>query len=109
MFSRGRWIDCHGACGTIPFVYNYVMELQFPLRSVFIALPLENAPKWQFQALQEALKNYEDILSFQNPQSPHLTLSFWPMVLELEMDGIEMQAEKIAAAAHPFSLLPNNT
>lgn len=80
------------------------MDLKFPLRAVFLALPLEGPAKWQFQALQEELKAYEESLSFQNPQSPHLTLYFWPSVLELELKGILAQAEKIAAAAVPFTL-----
>ncbi|MDD5026469.1 MAG: 2'-5' RNA ligase family protein [Candidatus Peribacteraceae bacterium] len=78
------------------------MELIFPLHSVFLALPLEGPAKWHFQSLQEELKPYGESLSFQNPQSPHLTLFFWPSVLELEMQGIVAQAEKIAAAAAPF-------
>ena len=80
------------------------MVFTFPLRSVFLALPLEGRPKWQFQALQEELKPYEDILRFQNPQSPHLTLMFWPSVGELEYLGIVAQAMKIAAAATAFTL-----
>lgn len=80
------------------------MSLEFPLKSTFLALPLEGQPKWQFQALVEELRPYEDILRFQNPRSPHLTLYFWKETLELELQGIVAQAEKIAAAHHPFSL-----
>ncbi|MFH0851460.1 MAG: hypothetical protein V1876_01805, partial [Candidatus Peregrinibacteria bacterium] len=71
-----------------------MQNLSFPLRSVFLALPLEGNPKWQFQALQEELKPFADILRFQNPASPHLTLMFWPSVGELEYKGIVSQAGK---------------
>lgn len=76
----------------------------FPLRSVFLALPLEGNPKWQFQALVEELRPYEDILRFQNPASPHLTLMFWPSVGTLEYKGIVEQAGKIAALHAPFTM-----
>lgn len=79
-------------------------EISFPMRSVFLALPLEAEAKWQFQALQEELKEWEEILSFQNPQSPHMTLMFWPEVSELEFQGIAAQSEKIASHHKPFSL-----
>lgn len=79
-------------------------ELRYPLRSTFLALPLEGQPKWQFQALVEELKPFADVLRFQNPQSPHLTLYFWKETLELEYQGITLQAEKIAAAHYPFSM-----
>lgn len=81
------------------------MQLQvFPLHSVFLALPLEGQPKWQFQALQEELRPFEDILRFQNPASPHLTLMFWPGVGELEYKGIVEQASKIASLHAPFTI-----
>lgn len=78
------------------------MELPFPLRSAFLALPLEGKAKWLFQALQEELKPYEDILSFQNPQSPHLTLQFWPTVMEIEYAQVLKQAVEVASKASPF-------
>jgi len=79
-------------------------SLIFPLRSVFLALPLEGQPKWLFQALQEEMKPFADILRFQKPQSPHITLMFWPSVGELEYQGIQAQARKIAAASSSFTL-----
>ena len=78
--------------------------MQFPLQSVFLALPLENEAKWQFQALQEELKPFENILRFQNPQSPHLTLQFWSEVMEIEYNQILLQAEKIASRHTSFSV-----
>ena len=78
--------------------------MHFPLRAVFLALPLEGQPKWQFQALQEALKPFEDSLRFQNPQSPHLTLQYWPELMEIEYHQIITQAEKIAATHAPFTI-----
>jgi len=85
-----------------------VESLHFPLRSAFLALPLEGQAKWQFQALQEALKPYEESMRFQHPQTPHLTLFFWSEVLELEYEEIVKQAEKIASAAQPFTLKVTN-
>ena len=84
-------------------------QLHFPLPSTFLALPLEGQPKWQFQALVEELKPFEDILRFQNPQSPHLTLYFWGETLELEYQGIVKQAGKIAAAHAPFTMKVTGT
>ena len=78
--------------------------MDFPLKSVFLALPLEQGAKWQFQALQEELKPYEDILRFQNPQTPHITLMYWSEVSELEMDGIRAQVTKISAKHQPFNV-----
>ncbi|MDD4319897.1 MAG: 2'-5' RNA ligase family protein [Candidatus Peribacteraceae bacterium] len=79
--------------------------MQFPLHSVFLALPLEGQAKWQFQAYQEALKPFADILAFQNPASPHLTLQFWPSVMEIEYPSIMEQAKKAAEAHVPFDVL----
>ncbi len=78
--------------------------MHFPLRSVFLALPLEGQSKWLFQALQEELKPYADILRIQNPQSPHLTLMFWQSVGPLEYQGIAAQAAKIAPLHRPFTM-----
>jgi 2'-5' RNA ligase len=77
-------------------------ELVFPLRSAFAALPLEESAKWQFQALQEELRPFEDFLKFQNSQTPHLTLYFWATMLKIEHDAAVMQMEKIAARTSPF-------
>lgn len=82
-------------------------DLQFPLRSAFIALPLEDQPKWQFQALQEELKPFADFLRFQNPQSPHLTIYFWKELLKIEYDDVMPKVEKIAQRTQPFSLQIN--
>ena len=78
--------------------------MDFPLHVAFLALPLEGQPKWQFQALQEALKPYEDSLKFQNPESPHLTLQYWPELMEIEYHQVLKQAEKIASSHHPLTL-----
>ena len=80
------------------------MELSFPLKAAFVALPLEGQPKWQFQALQEELKQFGDILRFQNPQSPHLTLQYWPEVMEIEYRQIQKQARGIAERTAPCTL-----
>jgi len=79
-------------------------QLIFPLPATFLALPLENEAKWQFQALQEDLKPFADILRFQNPQSPHLTLQYWREVMEIEFHQVQEQTQKLAAATAPFTL-----
>jgi 2'-5' RNA ligase len=81
--------------------------MEFPLRSAFIALPLEGQPKWQFQALQQELESFVDILTFQNPQSPHLTLYFWKELLEIEYKDVLPKIENIAAKRSPFTLQVN--
>jgi 2'-5' RNA ligase len=79
-------------------------SLVFPLHATFVALPLEGNPKWQFQALQEILRPFEECLNFQNPASPHLTLMFWPSVLELEYQGITKQSAVVAKRTQQFTL-----
>ncbi|MFH1670156.1 MAG: RNA 2',3'-cyclic phosphodiesterase [Patescibacteria group bacterium] len=79
-------------------------ELSFPLRATFLALPLEQNPKWQFQALQEELKPFESVLRFQNPLSPHITMQYWQEVMEIEYNQIMTQAQKIAEGAQPFTI-----
>lgn len=79
-------------------------DLTFPLSRVFIGLPLEGEVKRQYQALQETLKPYEEILRFQNAQQPHFTLQFWPEVMEIEWNQILEQAAKVAGKAEPFTV-----
>lgn len=81
--------------------------MEFPLRSTFLAIPLEGDAKRQFQALQEAVRPWESFLRFQNPQSPHLTLYFWPEVWEIEYGPIVETVKSIAANAVPFGLRLN--
>ncbi len=85
-------------------LYTEYMGLSFPLHSAFIALPLEGQPKWQFQALQEELEPFSDILRFQNPQSPHLTLYFWKEMMKIEYDDILPKIENIAKRMPTFML-----
>lgn len=80
------------------------IALHFPLRSAFLALPLEGDSKRQFQALQDALKPYARILRFQDPKSPHLTLQFWREVMEIEYRPIVKKVEEMAARTSPFTL-----
>ncbi len=80
-----------------------VQNLAFPLRSAFIAIPLEGDSKHAFQAALEVLRPHEEILSLQSGQTPHLTLQFWPSLMEIEYGQVLGQAAKIAAKAHPFS------
>ncbi len=81
-----------------------MQHVPFPLHSTFLAIPLEGKAKWLFQALQEELKEWEDILSFQNPQTPHLTLQFWPSVMEIEYGAIVEQSRMIAGNTASFPL-----
>ena len=78
--------------------------MQFPLKSTFLALPLEDQAQWQFQALQEKLKEFEDCLRFQSPQTPHVTLQYWKEVMEIEYQPIIEQAEKITLKTDPFTI-----
>ena len=76
----------------------------FPLRAAFLALPLENGATLAFQELQKRLSEYDTILSFQNPHSPHLTLQYWKELMEIEYHQIVRQAEKVASSTQPFDL-----
>ena len=78
--------------------------LRFPLHSAFLALPLEGPSKNAFQELQDRIREFEDILRFQNPQSPHLTLQFWKEVMEIEYYQFIPQSKKIADATSRFTL-----
>lgn len=80
------------------------MQLDFPLKSTFLALPLEQEAKWQFQAIQEELKDFDDCLNFQNPQTPHITLQFWKEVMEIEYNQILEQSKKLADDTGQFIL-----
>ncbi|MBI1812848.1 2'-5' RNA ligase family protein [Candidatus Peregrinibacteria bacterium] len=69
-----------------------------------MALPLGGIAKEEFRRLQEELKPWESFLRFQNPQSPHLTLQYWPEVMEIEYHQIVDQANKIAEKSEQFTL-----
>ncbi|MBI5156106.1 RNA 2',3'-cyclic phosphodiesterase [Candidatus Peregrinibacteria bacterium] len=71
---------------------------------MFVAIPLEGDAKRTFQELQQKLEPFADILRFQNPQSPHLTLQFWKEVMEIEYAPVVKKAEEIASRSHPFAL-----
>ncbi len=81
-----------------------MIPLSFPLRSTFLGLPLEEAAKERYRKLQEALRDFADILRFQDPDQPHLTLQFWKEVMEIEYHQIIEQAGKIAAKAATFTV-----
>lgn len=78
--------------------------LSFPLHRAFLALPLEDEAKKHFQELQKRLKDYEDLFRFQNPETTHLSLYFWPTVMEIEYGAIIKRAAWIAARTQPFTL-----
>lgn len=93
--------------GLFFMIESLIVDLTFPLRSAFLALPLEGLPKWQFQGLQQELEPFKDCLRFQNPQSPHLTLYFWKELLKIEFDPIVEQSRKIAARSQSFTIQVN--
>ncbi len=78
--------------------------LCFPLRSAFLALPLEGDAKDAFAEIRERLRDHDDVFSFQSPDSPHLTLQFWRELMEIEYGQVLTQARKIAETTAPFSL-----
>ena len=81
-----------------------MLDVQFPLHRTFAALPLEKKAKCQFQALQKELEPFSDILRFQDPQSPHLTLQYWQEVMEIEYHSIVKQLQDIAAKTERFTM-----
>lgn len=54
--------------------------------------------------MQEELKAFDDVLRFQNPESPHLTLYFWKELLKIEYDDVLPKLEAIAQKTAPFTL-----
>lgn len=84
------------------------MDLPFPLRSGFLALPLEGEAGDEFRAAQAELaflnEGDEPIVGFQKPAVPHLTLAYFPTVMEIEYGQITAQAAKIAAQLRPFAV-----
>lgn len=81
-----------------------IMDMHFPLHSVFLAIPLEGAAKNAFRELQSRLGQHGDIFRLQNHETPHLTLQFWKEVMEIEYFQIVPQSKKIADASAPFTL-----
>jgi|SRR3989338_760385 len=78
--------------------------MDFPLQSSFLAIPLEKEAKWQFQALQDSIKEFAEILNFQNPKTPHLTLYYWKELMEIEFPRVRETAAKIAEKTGCFNL-----
>lgn len=83
------------------------MHLTFPLRSAFLAIPLEGEAKSTFHMLQLHLEPYRDFLRFQNPASPHLTLYYWKELLKIEYDDVLPAIKRIADRTKPFTLEVN--
>ncbi len=80
------------------------MPLVFPLRSAFLALPLSGEAKRRFAEIVESLEPYNDLMRFQHLHSPHLTLQFWPELMEIEYQDVLDQSQVIADATHPFEV-----
>ncbi|MDB4978013.1 MAG: hypothetical protein JWM56_199 [Candidatus Peribacteria bacterium] len=80
------------------------MQLFFPLRSAFVALPLEGDALRTFIAIQNTLTGFADFLRLQNPGSPHLTLYFWKELMEIEYYQVTAQLQKIADHTPPFTI-----
>jgi 2'-5' RNA ligase len=80
------------------------MHLQFPLRSAFVAIPLTGDAKVRFQAYHDALKPFEEFLRLQSPETPHLTLTFWRIMMEIEYYQVLGACENIARQSETFEL-----
>lgn len=78
--------------------------MDFPLHSAFVAVPLGGDSASAFAAAQESLAEHADILRFQKPDSPHLTLTFWKEMMEIEYHQVLAQAKNVADASSPFLL-----
>lgn len=76
----------------------------FPLRSAFLALPLEGEAQTRFKNLQSSLEPWKDILRFQNPETPHLTLQFWRELMQIEYGPVGEAAKRIAERTTSFTL-----
>jgi 2'-5' RNA ligase len=81
------------------------MQLSFPLRAAFLAIPLSGNALTMFRDLQDSLKDHENSLRFQSPLTPHLTLQYWKELMEIEYGQILKQTEKISSSTTPFDLL----
>ncbi len=77
----------------------------FPLRSTFVAIPLEGQAKEAFSRFQQELEPFERCLTFQSPSTPHLTLQFWREVMEIEYTQIQRQLAQLTMRVEPFTLL----
>jgi 2'-5' RNA ligase len=82
--------------GPVPF------DFVFPLRRLFLALPINEGAKIRFGQIQDRLGLFSDLFRFQNPSSPHLTIHFFGDVGELEYQGIVKHVEGMAARNMPF-------
>lgn len=78
--------------------------LHFPLHSAFLALPLTGEAKRRFAAIVESLEPFKDLMRFQHLQSPHLTLQFWPELMEMEYQDVWDESKIIADASYPFEV-----
>lgn len=76
----------------------------FPLRSCFVAVPLEHEAKRRFHALQQTLGEFSDCLRLQSPETPHITLQYWKEVMEIEYRQVQTQAAVVAKKSAPFLL-----
>lgn len=74
------------------------------MKSVFTAIPLEGDAKSVFQELQQRFVSYADILTLQKPETPHITLTYWKEVMDIEYNEIVRQAARVAELSTPFEL-----
>ncbi len=80
------------------------MELTFPLHATFLALPLEDEAKREFQRLASVLEEYTEILTIQSTATPHLTLHYWKELMEIEYHQLLRQLASITERFQPFEL-----
>ena len=83
---------------------NGTVELSFPLRRSFIALPLVGDAQEKYREIQNRLSEYEEIFRFQNPETAHLTLYFWNELMEIEYNDVLRRVEKIVHRTPSFAL-----
>jgi 2'-5' RNA ligase len=81
-----------------------VQNLCFPLYSAFIAVPLEGEAQKRYTEVQRRLEPWQEILTFQNPRTAHLTLMFWREMMEIEYHDVCRMAKVIAERVAPFAI-----
>lgn len=82
-----------------------MFNIHSPLQAAFLALPLPEEAAAHFRDLQNRLTGFTHILRLQDAASPHLTLQYWPALMEIEVRQVLQQAAQIASRTRPFDLL----
>lgn len=80
------------------------MNVAFPLQSAFLAIPLANDAKSQFQMFQQALSVHSNFLRFQERETPHCTFHFWKQLNHEEYAHITFLVEQLCKRTEPFHI-----